>query len=267
MKEFLTISRRIEGQPRRVKVGPKQHPATEMYARMTALHSATMDAERAEANAYFSQYVGFAKLLDLSFKFLQRAYAAELSQHGFVRIKKEGLTKMQAKTNSPANDTASPEGGSPTKEMLAKLLQNATNCEPDAIAELLDVTAKHPDLFTKDFDLLDLVKNAFYSLAANRNGNMARVVKDNFERYLDSSGQIDEDPMCRLLFRHMVFYCALTGYNAFLSMAPSQPSRTNKEILKRTTQCSLKLKEANQMYTEYMQLKSNGWSRLPGEIV
>ena len=267
MKEFLTISRRIEGQPRRVMVGPMQHPATELYARMTALHSANMDAQQAEADAYLSQYIGFAKLLELSFKFLQRAYAAELSQHGFVRIKKQGLTKMQAMIDSPTNHAASPEGGSPTKEVLAELLQNATNCEDGAITELMKVTAKHPELFTKDFDLLELVKNAFYSLAASQNGETAKLVKDNFERYLKGFGQIDEDPMCRLLFRHMIFYCALTGYNALLSMAPSQPSRSNKEILKRTSQCSLKLKEASKMYIEYMELRNNGWSRLPREIV
>ena len=174
---------------------------------------------------------------------------------------------MQATVDSPANDTASPEGGSPTKEMLAELLQNATNCEPDAITELLDVTAKHPELFTKDFDLLELVKNAFSSLAASQNGETANLVKGTFQSYLDGLGQIDEDPMCRLLFRHMIFYCALVGYNALLAMSPSQPSRTNKEILKRTTQCSLKLKDANQMYVEYLHLRNNGWSRLPDEIV
>ena len=140
MVDSLYVSQRVEGQPRRILVGPKHHPATEMYARMAALHGATMDAEQAEADAYLSQYVGFAKLLELSFKFLQRAYAAELSQHGFVRIKKQGLTKMLATNDSPANDTGSADSGSPTKEVLAELLQNATNCEPDAIAELLDVT-------------------------------------------------------------------------------------------------------------------------------
>ncbi len=258
MVNSFYVSKRVEGQPRRVLVGPKQHPATEMYARYTALHVASMDAEQAEADSYLSQYVGFAKLLDLSFKFLQRAYAAELSQHGFVRIKTQGLTKMQATIDSTSNETVSPEGGSPTKELLAELLEKATNCDEGAITELMKVTAKHPELFTKDFDLLELVKKAFYSLAASQNGETAKLAKDNFERYLDGLGQIDEDPMCRLLFRHMVFYCALVGYNALLAMSPSQPSRTNKEILKRTTQCSLKLKEANQMYVEYLQLRNNG---------
>ncbi len=267
MVDSLYVSKRVEGQPRRVLVGPKQHPATEMYARMSVLHAATTNAEQAEADGYLSHYVGFAKLLDLSFKFLQRAYAAELSKHGFVRIKKQGLTKMQATIDSPSNETVSPEGGSPTKELLAELLEKATNCEDGAITELMKVTAKHPELFTKDFDLLELVKKAFYSLATSRNGEMAKLAKDNFERFLEGFGQSDEDPMCRLLFRHMVFYCALIGYNALLAMAPSQSSRTNKELLNRTTQSSLKLKEASQMYVEYMQLKSNGWSRLPGEIV
>ena len=258
MVDSLYVSKRVEGQPRRVLVGPKQHPATEMYARMSALHVASMDAEQAEAESYLRHYVGFAKLLDLSFKFLQRTYAAELSQHGFVRIKKQGLTKMQATIDSTSNETVSPEGGSPTKELLAELLEKATNCDEGAITELMKVTAKHPELFTKDFDLLELVKKAFYSLAASQNGETANLVKGTFQSYLDGLGQIDEDPMCRLLFRHMVFYCALVGYNALLAMSPSQPSRTNKEILKRTTQCSLKLKEANQMYVEYLQLRNNG---------
>ena len=267
MVEFSYVSKRVEGQPRRVLVGPSRHPATELLARMSRLHTANMNAEQAEADSYASHYVGFAKLLDLSFKFLQRAYEAELSQHGFVRLKKQGLRKVEATIDSPTNATASPQGESPTKEMLTALLQRATNCEDGAIAELMKVTAKHPELFTKDFDLLDLVKNAFYSLAASQNSESAKVVKACFQSYLDGLGQINEDPMCRLLFRHMTFYCAITGYNALLSMAPSQPSRTNKAILKRTAQCDLKLKEAKKMFVEYMQLKSNGWSRLPGEKV
>ena len=268
MVDSSYVSKRVNGQPRRVLVGPRQHPATEMYARMSALHAATTNAEQAEADGYLSQYVGFSKLLDLGFKFLKRAYAAELSKHGFVRIEKQGLTKMQATIDSPSkDDKKSSDNGAPTKEMLAELLQRATNCEEDAITELTKVTAKHPEIFTKDFDLLDLVKNAFFSLAASQNGEKAKLVKASLQGYFNGASQIDEDPMRQLLFRHMSFYCALIGYNALLSMSPSQPSRTNNELLKRTTQCSLKLKEASQMYTEYMQLKSNGWSRLPGEMV
>ena len=267
MKEFLAISRRIEGQPRKVTVGPKQHPATELYARMSALHSATMDAEQVDADGYFSQYVGFAKLLDLSFKFLQRKYDAELSLHGFVRIKKQGLTKMQATIDSPANITASSEADSPTKEMLAALLQNATNCEPGAITELLGVTVKHPELFTGDFDLLELVKRAFYSLAASRNCERSKLVKSTFERNLEKFGQLEGDPICQILFRHMAFYSAVAQFNLLLSMAPSQPSRTNEAILKRSSQCSLKLEKTIGMYKEYMTLKSNEWATLPGGIV
>ena len=267
MVDSLYVSKRVEGQPRRVLVGPKQHPATEMYARYTALHVATSNAEQAEADSYLSQYVGFAKLLDLSFKFLQRAYAAELSLHGFVRIKKQGLTKMQATIDSPSNDTASSEGEAPTKEMLATLLQNATNCEPGAINELLGVTAKHPELFTSDFDMLELVKHAFYSLAASRNCERSKLVKATFERHLEKFGQLEGDPICQLLFRHMAFYSSVAQFNILLSLAPSQQSRTNDAILKRSSQCSLKLEKTINMFKEFMQLKSNGWSKLPGEIV
>ncbi len=267
MKAFLTISRRIEGQPRKVIVGPKEHPSTELYARMSALHSATMDAEQVEADGYFSQYVGFAKLLDLSFKFLQRTYAAELSLHGFVRIKKQGLTKMQATIDSPAKNTASSEADSPTKAMLAALLQNATNCEPGAITELLRVTAKYPEFFWSDFDLLELVKRAFYSLAAGRNCERSTLVKATFERNLEKFGQLEGDPICQVLFRHMAFYSAVAQYNILLSLAPSQPSRTNEAILKRSSQCSLMLEKTINMYNEYSQLRNSGWSRLPGEIV
>ena len=263
MVEFSYVSKRVEGQPRRVLVGPSRHPATELLARMSRLHTANMNAEQAEADSYASHYVGFAKLLELSFKFLQRAYDAELSQHGFVRIKKQGLTKVEETIDSPTNATGSPQGESPTKEMLTALLERATNCEDDAIAELMKVTAKHPELFTKDFDLLDLVKNAFYSLAASRNNESANLLKAAFAKNLDRFSQSVGDPICQLLLQHAAFYNAVAQYNILLSMAPNQPSRTNEAILRRSTQCSLKLKEAINMYKEYMQLKSNGWSRLP----
>lgn len=267
MVDSLYVSKRVEGQPRRVLVGPKQHPATEMYARMSALHAATTNAEQAEADGYLSHYVGFAKLLNLSFKFLQRAYAAELSEHGFVRIKKQELTKMQATIDSPSKDTGAPEVESPTKELLAELLEKATNGDEGAITELMKVAVKHPELFTKDFDLLDLVKNAFYSLAASRNCERSKLIKAAFAKNLEKFGQNVGDPICQLLLQHMAFYNAVAQYNILLSMAPSQPSRTNEAILKRSTQSSLKLEKTIKMYMEYMQLKSSGWSRLPGEIV